>query len=63
MIMKNSLLATELIESLNENDRIMCTLADRIHVLLKEMYLRNIQIQVILLKEVERMILALVSRD
>lgn len=44
---------------MNELNRIMCAFTDRIYAFLKEMYLRNIQIQEILYKEVERMILAL----
>ncbi len=48
------LLVAELIEMLNERDRIMCASADRIYAIPKEMYLRIKQIQEMLHREVER---------
>lgn len=45
-------LVAELIELLNERDRIMCASADRTYALPKKMYLRIMQIQGILHREV-----------
>lgn len=47
-------LVTEPIGLLNERDRIMCASADRTYVLPKEMYLRIMQIQEMLHREVGR---------
>ncbi len=47
-------LVAELIGLLNERDRIMCASADRTYALPKEMYLRIMQIQEMLHREVGR---------
>ncbi len=47
-------LVAELIELLNERDRIMCASVARTYVIPREMYLRIMQIQEMLHKEVSR---------